>query len=77
MAFALRNLSVLAYANGFTLWHYQAAQDTLPTVGSADFFQDAGDMLTPGDMLMVSAPDGARILCVRSGASGIVTAPVG
>lgn len=77
MAFALRNLSVLAYANGFTLWHYQAGADTLPSVGSADFFEDAGDMLTAGDMLMVSACDGARMLCVASGAAGIVTAPLG
>ncbi len=76
MAFALRNLSVLAYANGFTLWHYQAGQDTLPAVGSADFFHDAGDMLTAGDMLMVSAADGARMLCVASGAGGMLTAPL-
>ena len=77
MAFALRNLSVLAYANGFTLWHYQAGQDTLPAIGSADFFQNAGDMLTAGDMLMVSATDGARMLCVVPSASGMVTAPLG
>ena len=29
MAFAIRNLSVLAYANGFTLWHYKAGKDRL------------------------------------------------
>ena len=29
MAFAIRNLSVLAYANGFTLWHYKAGRDPL------------------------------------------------
>ena len=29
MAFAIRNLSVLAYANGFTLWHYKAGNDRL------------------------------------------------
>jgi len=32
MAFAIRNLSVLAYANGFTLWHYKAGKDRLPQV---------------------------------------------
>jgi hypothetical protein len=26
MAFAIRNLSVLAYANGFTLWHYKSGK---------------------------------------------------
>ena len=29
MAFTIRNLSVLAYANGFTLWHYKAGSDRL------------------------------------------------
>jgi len=32
MAFAIRNLSVLAYANGFTLWHYKAGRDRLDRV---------------------------------------------
>ena len=32
MAFAIRNLSVLAYANGFTLWHYKAGKDRLGQV---------------------------------------------
>ena len=32
MAFAIRNLSVLAYANGFTLWHYKSGRDRLDTV---------------------------------------------
>ena len=31
MAFAIRNLSVLAYANGFTLWHYKSGSDRLQT----------------------------------------------
>ena len=58
MAFAIRNLSVLAYANGFTLWHYKAGKDRLAQVERADFFADAADMLGQGDMMMVSAPDG-------------------
>jgi hypothetical protein len=64
MAFAIRNLSVLAYANGFTLWHYKAGKDRLDNVATANFFADAADMLTPGDLIMTSAADGARILCV-------------
>jgi hypothetical protein len=64
MAFAIRNLSVLAYANGFTLWHYKAGQDQLEAVAEDDFFADAADMLAQGDLVMVSALDGARILTV-------------
>jgi hypothetical protein len=72
MAFAIRNLSVLAYANGFTLWHYKAGKDRLNQVGELDFFADAADMLASGDMLMVSAVDGGRILTVAAGTDGEV-----
>lgn len=67
MAFAIRNLSVLSYANGFTLWHYKSGKDPLNQVGKLDFFADAADMLAEGDMLMVSAPDGGRILTIAAG----------
>jgi len=72
MAFAIRNLSVLAYANGFTLWHYRAGRDRLTQVEQLDFFADAADMLAEGDMMMVSATDGGSILAVAAGAAGEV-----
>jgi hypothetical protein len=76
MAFSIRNLSVLAYANGFTLWHYQAGADRLNEVGATGFFVDAEDMLAGGDIMMVSALDGARLLCFApNGAdAGTITA---
>jgi hypothetical protein len=70
MAFAIRNLSVLAYANGFTLWHYKAGRDPLEQVGARDFFADAADMLAEGDMMMVSAADGGRVLCIAPAVAG-------
>ena len=77
MAFAIRNLSVLAYANGFTLWHYKAGKERLDKVAAKDFFADAADMLTVGDMVMTSAADGARILCIAlSDVETVVTAPL-
>ena len=76
MAFALRNLSVLAYANGFTLWHYKSATDTPKTVGMTGYFNDAGDMLSAGDMVMVSAQEGGQVLCVVPDPRGIRTAPM-
>ena len=72
MAFAIRNLSVLAYANGFTLWHYKAGRDPLERVATQDFFADAADMLAEGDLMMVSAADGGRILCIAPGVAGEV-----
>jgi len=78
MAFAIRNLSVLAYANGFTLWHYKADPDTLATVKAPDFFGDGADMLKVGGMILVSASDGGALLIVMEVADGKVTvAPVG
>jgi hypothetical protein len=74
MAFAIRNLSVLAYANGFTLWHYKAGRDRLDHVEKLDFFVDAADMLAEGDILMVSAADGGRVLSIAAGAAGEVAA---
>jgi hypothetical protein len=74
MSFAIRNLSVLAYANGFTLWHYKAAGDNLDQVETPDFFADAADMLAEGDMVVVSAPDGGRMLFVAPASSGEMVA---
>jgi hypothetical protein len=77
MAFAIRNLSVLAYANGFTLWHYKAGGDRLQSVVARDFFADAADMLTQGDLMMISAADGARVVTVAPLDEGlVVTAPL-
>ena len=64
MAFAVRHLSVLAYANGFTLWHYKAAKEPLEVVTTNNYFSEGADMLTTGDLVMVTASDGARIVTV-------------
>ncbi len=74
MEFALRNLSVLAYANGFTLWHYKAAGETHDAAAAAGFFDRAGDMLAAGDMIMVSSPRGGGMLCVVPDQDGVRTA---
>ncbi len=64
MAFTIRDLSVLAYANGFTLWHYKAATDGLADVACEDYFADASDMMAAGDMILISAAKGCRLLCI-------------
>jgi hypothetical protein len=74
MAFSVRNLSVLAYANGFTLWHYKAGTDRLSEVGATGFFGDAEDMLAGGDIMMVSASDGVRLVCFAPTDAGTITA---
>ena len=77
MAFAIRNLSVLAYANGFTLWHYKSGKDKLDTIATGNYLADAADMLTAGDLVMTTAADGARILCITlADVETVVTAPM-
>jgi hypothetical protein len=76
MAFSVRNLSVLAYANGFTLWHYKALPEDQAGVARPGYFDDAGDMLAGGDMMMVSARDGGRMLCVIADGSGLRAVPM-
>ena len=78
MAFAVRALSVLAYANGFTLWHYKAGKESLTTVATEDFFADAADMMAVGDMILTSGGEGGRVLCVaHAGDNRVATAPLG
>jgi hypothetical protein len=46
-------------------------------VQAPDFFADAADMLTDGDMMMVSAAEGGRIISVAAGTGGeIATNPL-
>ena len=75
MAFESKNLSVLAYSNGFTLWHYATA-DIAGDVDTSGYFNDAADMLRTGDMVMANVDtDGtpqAGIFLVSSSTGGTV-----
>lgn len=68
------NLSVLAYAHGFTAWHYNA--DAMRDVLAAGFFDSARDLLTHGDMITVSAQDGMMTLAVRKSRSEVDVYPM-
>ena len=75
MAFLSKDLSVLAYANGFTLWHY-ATVDTPITVDTAGYFNAATDMVRVGDMVMANTDtDGSPasgIYLVNANSTGVV-----
>ena len=51
MAFLARELSVLAYANGFTLWHYRTTADDLLSPG---YFDSAQELLREGDQIIAN-----------------------
>lgn len=75
MAYKSSGLSVLAYANGFTLWHY-GTRDTATEAGAPNYFNAAADMLRAGDMILANVDTGgapgAGLFVVRSVAGGVV-----
>jgi hypothetical protein len=73
MAFSIRDLSVLAYANGFTLWHYKAGDEASPDLAAENYFADASDMMAAGDMIMVSGTAGCRLMCIALADAGKIT----
>ena len=77
MPFSIRNLSVLAYAQGFTLWHYRGGAGALAQAAAPGYFDAAGDMLAPGDMVLLSAADGGRVMFVAQALPQVVMAPMG
>ncbi|GAN80315.1 hypothetical protein [Acidocella aminolytica] len=71
MSFTLCNLLVLAYANGFTLWHYKAGNDNLVDAVNPWYFTDAADLMTEGDMVMLSAAEGVALPALPGGGRGL------
>ena len=51
MSYTSNDLSVLAYANNFTLWHYTT---TDADVTVSDYFNGASDMLRVNDLIITS-----------------------
>ena len=57
MSFNSPDLSVLAYANNFTLWHYTTPDDAVTPAG---YFNKAVDMLRKNDLIIANiGTDGA------------------
>jgi hypothetical protein len=71
MAFDRNNLSVLAYANGFTLWHYRTT-DTSAVVDTTGYFNGAAEMLRVGDMILANNAANNGIFVVNANAAGVV-----
>ena len=51
MSFKTQDLSVLAYANNFTLWHFTTPDDS---VTSNDYFNAAAGMLRKNDLIIAN-----------------------
>lgn len=73
MAYDPKNLSVLAYANGFTLWHYTTI-DTGAVADNTGYFNGAAEMVRVGDMILANVDTdgtpGAGIFLVNDNTGG-------
>ena len=68
MAFQNKNLSVIAYANGFTLWHY-ASSEAFATITASGYFNGVHSLMNNGDIVIVNGSDktGIRVAAVAGG----------
>ncbi len=77
MAFKTDNLSVLAYANNFTLWHYTTVD---AAVTGAGYFNAATDMLRINDLIITNIATGGSpstvFYIVTGNTGGTVTVSV-
>lgn len=74
MAFKNRNMSVLAYANGFTLWLYKAEQDeTLKgIVDDPKYFTPLCTLINTGDIIIINADEtGIRVIDEIKGSESV------
>lgn len=73
MAFQNKNLSVIAYANGFTLWHY-AANETMATITASGYFNIVKTLMNTGDVIIINGSDKTSIKKIAVGDSAVTTA---
>lgn len=79
MAYMSKDLSVLAYANGFTAWHYTTA-DTASQIAAPGYFNASLNMFRAGDEITANVNTTGKIglvrLLVSGNSHGVVTVEV-
>lgn len=74
MALKLHDLSVLAYANNFTLWHYKTTDTVVTTAG---YFNGSADMMQLNDLIIANVNTGVtpltKFYIVTGISGGVVT----
>ena len=66
----IRDLSVLAYAQGFSLWHYAGQGLPLARMMVPGFFDPATGHLERGDIVLITASDGGTAVAVGPASNG-------
>ena len=73
MAFQNKKLSVIAYANGFTLWHY-AADETMEAISTSGYFNNVITLMNTGDIIIINASDSSSIKEITVSSSTVTVA---
>lgn len=56
MGFKNKDLSVIAYANGFTLWHYKTDDDIAVVEETPTYFpKEVGKLMDTGDIIIITS----------------------
>jgi len=58
MSFTPSYLTVLAYADGYTLWHY-VSDDSSQEIKSSGYFEEARDLFRNNDRIEIFAENGS------------------
>ena len=75
MAFQNKNLSVIAYANGFTLWHY-ASNETMSAISANGYFNNVRTLMNVGDIIIMNAADNTAMKKINVTAQNVTTAAI-
>ena len=70
MAFQNKNLSVIAYATGFTLWHYKE-DATLATITASGYFANVKALMNTGDIILINGSNGTTMKVLSVSADAI------
>ena len=71
MSFCAADLSVLAYANGFTHWHYRSPDGLAAILADDRYFAAAATMLRAGDQITLNLIGPAGIGLAHLGVTAI------
>lgn len=73
MAFMNKDMSVIAYANGFTLWHYKTKSDSFKEIlEDSKYFAKIWTLCNTGDIIIVNSKDETGFLVIDSVDENIV-----
>lgn len=72
MAFSNKNLSVIAFASGWTWWHYVSRDDSLhDIIDNNEYFLPVRTLMNTGDMIVINGKDTTGVRYIEMADKGI------